>query len=52
VYYNFAKIHKSLNVTPAMQAGLMKKPMTLEDTVKLVSEEEPKRRGSYKKKPD
>jgi hypothetical protein len=24
-YYNFCKIHKSLSVTPAMQAGLMKK---------------------------
>jgi len=25
VYYNFYKIHKSLSVTPAMQAGLTKK---------------------------
>jgi len=25
VYYNFCKIHKSLSVTPAMQAGLTKK---------------------------
>jgi len=25
VYYNFCKIHKSLSVTPPMQAGLMKK---------------------------
>jgi hypothetical protein len=24
VYYNFAKIHSSWSVTPAMQAGLMK----------------------------
>lgn len=50
VYYNFAKIHKSLRVTPAMQADLMKRPMTLEDIVRLVPEEEPKKRGSYKKK--
>ena len=35
-YYNFCKIHKSLSVTPAMQAGLMKKPMTLEDIASLV----------------
>ncbi len=34
-YYNFCKIHKSLSVTPAMQAGLMKKPMTIEDIVRL-----------------
>ena len=49
VYYNFAKIHKSLSVTPAMQAGLMKKPMTIEDIVNLVVVEAPKKRGSYKK---
>ncbi|MGL6269734.1 MAG: IS1 family transposase, partial [Chitinophagaceae bacterium] len=49
VYYNFAKIHKSLSVTPAMQAGLMKKPMTIEDIVTLVPVEAPKKRGSYKK---
>jgi IS1 family transposase len=50
VYYNFAKIHKSLSVTPAMQAGLMKKPMTLADIVNLVPEDKPKKRGSYKKR--
>lgn len=49
VYYNFAKIHKSLSVTPAMQAGLMKKPMTIEDIVNLAPIEAPKKRGSYKK---
>lgn len=50
VYYNFAKIHKSLRITPAMQAGLIKKPMTLEDIVNLVPVEAPKKRGSYNKK--
>ncbi len=35
VYYNFVKIHQSLSVTPAMQAGLTKKPMTIEGIVKL-----------------
>ncbi|MFL9484203.1 IS1 family transposase [Chitinophagaceae bacterium LWZ2-11] len=35
VYYNFSKIHKSLSVTPAMQAGIAKKPMKLEDIVRL-----------------
>jgi hypothetical protein len=48
--YNFVKINKSLSVTPAMQAGLMKKPMTLSDVVNLVSEEHTKKRGSYKKR--
>lgn len=35
VYYNFAKIHKTLRVTPAMEAKLTKKPMTIEDIVRL-----------------
>jgi len=50
VYYNFAKIHQSLSVTPAMQAGLMKKPMTIEDIANLVQIEAPKTRGIYKKR--
>jgi IS1 family transposase len=49
VYYNFCKIHKSLSVTPAMQAGLTKKPMTIEDIANMVQDETPKKRGSYKK---
>ena len=28
VYYNFVRIHKTLRVTPAMEAKLTKKPMT------------------------
>ncbi|MFN7491600.1 MAG: IS1 family transposase [Cyclobacteriaceae bacterium] len=35
VYFNFVKVHKSLRVTPAMEAGLAKKPMTIEDIVNL-----------------
>lgn len=35
VYYNFAKIHTSLRVTPAMQAGVTKQPMSIEDIVRL-----------------
>jgi IS1 family transposase len=50
VYYNFVKIHKSLRVPPAMQAGLIKRLMTIEDIVRLVPDEQPKKRGSYKKK--
>lgn len=50
VYYNFAKIHKTLRVTPAMQAGLTKRVMTIEDIVNLVPELTAKKRGSYKKK--
>jgi len=33
-----------------MQAGLMKKPMTLEEIAMLCDYEAPKKRGSYKKR--
>jgi IS1 family transposase len=49
VYYNFAKIHKSLRVTPAMQAGLTKRVMSIEDIVNLIPEPKIQKRGSYKK---
>lgn len=50
MYYNFVKIHKTLRVPPAMEAGLIKRLMTIEDIVRLVPEEAPKLRGNYKKK--
>ena len=33
VHYNFCRIHKTLRVTPAMEAKLTPKPMTIEDIV-------------------
>jgi IS1 family transposase len=36
VYYNFVKVHKSLRVTPAMEAGFAKRPMTIEDIVNMI----------------
>lgn len=48
VYYNFCKIHKTLRVTPAMEAKLVKKPMTIEDIVSLIPNAAPVKRGSYK----
>lgn len=36
VYYNFCRVHKTLRVTPAMEAGLAKKPMILEELVQLI----------------
>lgn len=36
VYYNFCRIHKTLRVTPAMEAGLTKDIMEIEDIIMLV----------------
>ena len=35
VYYNFVKIHSTLRVPPAMQAGLIKRLMSIEDILRL-----------------
>jgi len=35
VYYSFVKIHKTLRVPPAMEAGLIKNLMSIEDIVRL-----------------
>lgn len=50
VYYNFCKIHKSLSITPAMQAGLTKRVMSIEEIANLAPIEVQKKRGPYKKK--
>jgi len=36
MYYNFVRIHKTLRVTPAMEAGLAKKPWEIEDLARLL----------------
>jgi len=36
VYYNFCKVHKTLKVTPAMEAGLALRPLAIEGIVELV----------------
>lgn len=36
VYYNFCRIHKALRVTPAMEAGLLKDVMRVQDLLKLI----------------
>ncbi len=48
VYYNFCRIHKTLRVTPAMEAKLVKKPMTIQDIVSLIPATAPVKRGPYK----
>jgi IS1 family transposase len=50
VYYNFCKVHKTLRVTPAMEAKLAKKPMTIEEIAALIPAPVSGKRGPYNKK--
>lgn len=49
-FYNFARIHKTLRVSPAMAAGLTDRLWSMEDVVALIDAraKAPKARGSYK----
>lgn len=51
MYYNFGRVHKTLRVTPAMEAGVSDHVWSLEEIAELVPEPESKPRGAYKKKP-
>ena len=42
MFYNFCKIHKSLRVTPAMEAGISQILWEISDIVALIPEETPK----------
>ena len=50
MYYNFGRIHKTLRVTPAMEAGISDHVWSLEEIAGLVKTEAPKKRGPYKKR--
>ena len=52
VFYNFARIHKSLRMSPAMAAGVADRLWSMEDIVTLIDAraEAPKKRGPYKKR--
>jgi len=52
MYYNFVKVHQTLKVTPAMEAGLTDRLWDVSDLVAIIdaNEEAPKKRGSYKKR--
>jgi IS1 family transposase len=50
MHYNFGRIHKTLRVTPAMEAGIADHVWTLEEIATLVPEPEAKPRGTYKKR--
>jgi hypothetical protein len=50
MYYNFCRIHKTLRVTPAMEAGLTDHVWSMEELVALLPEPQAKKRGPYKKR--
>jgi IS1 family transposase len=53
VHYNFARIHKTLRITPSMAAGLSDHVWSLEEIVMMADRyaPAPKPRGPYKKTP-
>lgn len=50
MHYNFGRIHKTLRVTPAMEAGVSDHVWSLEEIAALVPEPVAKKRGPYKKR--
>lgn len=50
MHYNFGRIHKTLRVTPAMEAGISNHVWSLEEIAALVPDAVPTKRGRYKKK--
>ena len=52
VFYNFCRIHKTLGVTPAMEAGISNELKDIEWICDLIDENTPKlqKRGPYKKR--
>jgi hypothetical protein len=49
MYYNFCRIHRSLRVTPAMEAGVSDHVWSIEEIVSLLPEPTYGPRGPYKK---
>ena len=51
-FYNFARIHKTLRVTPAMAAGITDRLWNYEDIIAVIDERAgpAKPRGPYKKR--
>ena len=50
MYYNFGRIHKTLRVTPAMEAGISDHVWTIEEIAALVKDEPAIVRGPHKKR--
>lgn len=50
MHYNFARIHKTLRITPAMAAGVSDHVWSLEEIAELGMPTAPAKRGAYKKR--
>ena len=51
IHYNFARIHKTLRITPAMAAGLSDHVWSYEEIAQLADATvQPRKRGHYKKR--
>jgi IS1 family transposase len=52
MFYNFVRVHQTLRVTPAMEAGVTDRLWELADVVTMIDEAAPKpgKRGPYKKR--
>lgn len=50
MFYNFARIHSALKVTPAMAAGVSDHVWSVEEIAALAKLEAPKTRGPYRKR--
>jgi IS1 family transposase len=50
LFYNFVRIHKTVNMSPAMAAGITGKLWSMEDVAALIDQPAPAKRGPYKKR--
>ena len=50
LFYNFARIHKTLKMSPAMAAGITDTLWSIEDIAALCEAKAPVKRGAYKKR--
>jgi len=51
MHYNFARVHKSLRITPAMAAGITDHVWSIEEIATLADAAfVPAKRGTYKKR--
>lgn len=50
MYYNFCRVHQTLRVTPAMEAGISDHIWDISEVTNLLPEPQAKKRGPYKKR--